>query len=75
MSTSPLAPLIEEQLDVTLRFLLGLSTSMTVSEVESVRSRLAQTHLAMGYALALRDSGPQTVVSLGRRMTCLSHDY
>ena len=71
MQLKSVAPLVEEQLDLTLRLLLGLSASMTVEELGSIRQRLVHMYLAVGHVVALKTLESDGVVPLGNRILCL----
>lgn len=71
MQLKSLAPLVEEQLDLTLRLLLGLSASMTVEELGSIRQRLVHMHLTVGHVVALKTLESDGVVPLGNCVLCL----
>lgn len=59
------APLLEEQLDITLRLLLAFSASMTVEELQTLRRRLAHTHHAIGQVVTLKILESEGVAPMG----------
>ena len=66
------APLLEEHLDLTQRLLLGLSASMTLEELHSLRQRLAHMHHVVGQEITLRTLDSEGVAPLGNRALRLS---
>ena len=60
-----IVPLMEQQLDLTMRLLLGFSVTMTPDELKSVCERLGHMHHTMGHLLVARTLESEGVALIG----------
>jgi len=72
MQTTSVVPFVEEQLDLTLRLLLGVSASTTPDELESVCQRLSHMHYTVARLLAAKTLESEGTTSTGSYTISLS---
>lgn len=67
--------IVEEQLDVSLRLLLGYSASITPEEIKSICSRLSFMYHTMGHMLVMKTLESNGVAQLGEPSSSLHRNY